>query len=482
MSAPRQVQAGIRILGRLGIITTAIQLAQLAIVARLVEPEAFGSMMMVTTVSGIVLLLQDAGTSNALIHRQSLEDREVSSVFWLQVMLGLLFSAATWAAAPFVAAAFAADHVESLFREFAPYFLLMSFGQTPAALLERDLRFDAIFRSEGLALVLALIATVGGAYLEHGAHALVWGQLVFAGVRSLGNLLPVWAAGRFRPAWSPGLLRPFFDFGLFHMGQRVTNYATGNLDFILVGRLMGSSALGYYSVIFNIANTGPSKVSPVFSRVFFPAMSRSQADAAKLREQFMNAQRTLASVNFPMAAAMMALAPAAISTLLGSRWMEGSVLLQVLAVAAALRGAGGALGALLMATGSTRRGFLWSLILLAVQAPCLLVAAQGGSLLSFVVTFSATSILFFALSYPLLVRHVLGPCLKEWLATLCRPAILSLATLLFTTGFSMALPEAVGSVGQLVFAGAAGLACHVVLVAGFDRKLFRYFVSLLTGR
>ncbi len=139
----------------------------------------------------------------------------------------------------------------------------------------KDLQFKRLAGVEVAAAIGGCVVAVLGAFQGWGVLALVLGQLAATIIRS--GLLAVmgWVS------WRPTLhfkredLGGFISFGLYQMGERSINYFAWNLDKLLIGRILGSSALGFYNVAYQLMMRPLMVLNPILTRVAFPVFLAS---------------------------------------------------------------------------------------------------------------------------------------------------------------------------------------------------------------
>ena len=130
-----------------------LQFVQLAVLARLLRVEDFGLMAMVNVVLAFALTFADSGVSNAIIHYRDAQRGELSSLYWLNLICGVLVAASLWLLAPFIASIYNEPPLIELLRAGASVFVIAPLGQQFQALMERDLRFRRLASIEVAAVV-----------------------------------------------------------------------------------------------------------------------------------------------------------------------------------------------------------------------------------------------------------------------------------------------------------------------------------------
>ena len=195
----------------------------------------------------------------------------------------------------------------------------------PAALLERDLQFKGISLVEFSSMILGSGVTLGLALRGFGVWSLVMGNVVAAGVRTVGIL----AVSRFclLPMFQMRGLRAMFIFGANITGQRVLWYVNTSADVLLVGKLLGDQALGVYSVAFQLATLPVSKMFGIVNRVAFPAYARIQDDSERAKDYFVTSVRLAWLVFCPVLWGMSSVAREFVQVFMGPNWDDAIIVL-----------------------------------------------------------------------------------------------------------------------------------------------------------
>lgn len=342
-------------------VQVSLQLLQIAIVARILPTEDFGLMAMVGAIMAFAAMLSGLGTANAILHFQSIDHERLSSLYWLNIALGLLISLTLAAASPLIAAWYGEPRLVPLVALTGLVFLLAAPGQQLRVQAQKDLRFGPLARVEVAAAAAAFCTTVGLALSGFGVYSLVGGVLTS---RALGSVLD-WAilADGWRPLRRLRLteIRPFLGIGGYSIAANLANAMHSQADILLGGRLLNPSALGEFSVVRNLCLQTYAVVNPVVTRVVTPLMSIAQSDRARLQSIYLNVLRMTSSVNFPLYLALAFFADETVRILYGERWLASAALLEILAVWGMLRSIGNPTGSLIQATGRAGLAFRWEM-------------------------------------------------------------------------------------------------------------------------
>lgn len=361
MSLKKQTISGVKWTTISTVLNNILQLIQLAILARLLNPKDFGLMAIVMVVLGFVSGFADLGISNALIHRQNITKNELSSLYWLNIVSGIAMCIVTSAISPLISKFYKEPELTKLIILISFTFIIQSFSQQFSMLLQKELRFKELARIEMINKLFSFIVSGCLAYVGYGVYSLVYGSLAASLVMTL-QFLPI-GLREYRPSLRFKIddIRSFFSFGAYQMGERTVNYFNYQIDTLLIGKLLGMQALGIYNVAKQIVMRPAMVFNPIVTRVTFPAMAKVQDNVPALKNAYLKTIRYLSSVNFPVYAFIFVFAYDIVLFMFGAKWLDAVIIIQILSVWAAWRSTGNPIGSLLLARGRADLGFWWNL-------------------------------------------------------------------------------------------------------------------------
>ena len=219
------------------------------------------------------------------------------------------------------------------------------------------------------------------------------------------------------------------------MGEKAVNYFNSNLDYLLIGSLLGAKSLGYYTLAYNLVLRPSQMINPVITRVAFPVFSKVQNYTKKLKNGYIKVLQLLSTVNFPIMAGLAVIAPVAVPVIFGAQWLPSIVLIQILTIVGISRSTGNPIGSLLLAKGRADLGFKWNLALMITQLPGLYVGAKLGGTIGVSIALAILTCIYSVFNYLILIRILLGPCLREYVQSMW-PALWMSGTMAFTVLFS----------------------------------------------
>lgn len=353
-----------------------VTLGVLAVLARLLAPDDFGLMAFALVFILYVDTVGDLGTSAALIHWPDRREEAAQLTFLMNVLMAGIWWALTYALAGAVADFFGSPEGRDVLRVLAWSFPLRALGTTHDALLQKDLRFRARVVPELAQAVVKGGVSVALALLGWSVWSLVWGQI--AG-------LALWAAALWLVVpWRPSLtlpvdlLRSMLGYGKGIVAVNVLAAVTHHADLAVVGRALGTTALGYYQIAYKIPEVAVTMVVRVTSKVLFPAFSRAHQAGSGLRKAYLASLRYTSMLTLPAAAGLVVLAEPIVLLVFGEEWAPSVPIFRALAIYTGLRAVGTHVGDVLKATGRpgvlARLGVLKALVLV----PALLVGGRFG--------------------------------------------------------------------------------------------------------
>lgn len=410
-----------------------MQLVTTAVLARLLSPSDFGLVGMATIVIGFVGIFSDLGTSSAIIQRKNLSDSLINSLFWINVVFGLLAMVILLAVAPLVANFYQEPRVTLVLRVLSFTFLMSGISILQKAILERNLAFNTSAKIEISAVVAGSLLGISTAVMGWGVWSLVTQSLT---VVSLTTIL-LWTVSKWQPklAFSWEEVQEVSNYSLNLTAFSIFNYFARNADYILIGRFLGSQDLGYYTLAYRLMLYPLQNVSAVIGRVMFPALSKLQDDNARFSFAYLKMSSTIALISFPLMVSLWALAKPFILTFFGQQWQPVILLLMILAPVGMSQSIMTTVGIIYQVKGRTDWLFRWGIISGTLVVIAFVIGLQWG----IIGVASAYAIATLILAYPnfAIPFRLINLPVRDLGAVLWRPLVASLIMLglLLVVGF-----------------------------------------------
>ena len=404
---------------------TLIQVASTVVLARLLSPADFGLVAMVTAIVGVADLVRDFGLTGAIIQSKKLSERMWMSVMWLSVALGIGLMLIIAASAPLIALLYDEERLIPLTLAIAPILLINGLTMPMQARVQRDLRFGTLASIDVVSMLVGVGLGIATAALGWG----VWSLVVMSGSGQVYRLIALWVASRprfGRPHISREVL-PLVTTGGSIFGVQLLNYATKNLDNVVIGQQLGPAALGQYSRAYALYLLPMQQLNGTLGRVALPVLSKLQDDPERYRRYTRGALMIIGYLTIPVYAVAAAVSAPLIAILLGPGWQEAATIFSILAIAGVAQSIGSVLGWLYITLGRAHR----QLVFFVVTRPLLIAgyflgiwwAGTEGLALVFGLLSLALLVpeLYYATSGTFVrVRDILAPILRPLiLAPLC---------------------------------------------------------------
>jgi O-antigen/teichoic acid export membrane protein len=452
-------------------------LATTVVLARLLTPDDFGLVGIGLLVIGFLDLFNDFGVSAAVVQNRDAPERTANVAFWVNMALGSVLTLVGVTAAPLVADFFDEPRATAVVQVLSLSLLLSSLGAIHEARLRRDLRFRRRLAPE-LGRAIAKGATaITLALLGAGVWSLVWGQL--AGEFTASVLY--WFALRWRPLFVVDLAvtRRLIGFGSKIALVGLLGGILRNADYLVVGRALGTRALGLYTLAFRLPQLLIEGAVTIVGQVAFPAFARVQHDPVRLRSGLLRAQRLTALVITPLGLGLAVTADPFVRAVYGEQWVPAIQVMQLLAVYMVVQGASRLVGDVYKATG--RAGLLSKLAVLklVITLPLLVVFVQGGIrdvALAQVISATICTIIDLAV-----VRRVVDVTWADLAATFL-PAARAGAVLVMGCVLVARALSGAGAWVELAVVSATGVGCYLGALAAFDKGALTEVRGLLRGR
>jgi PST family polysaccharide transporter len=358
------------------IVQQILQFVISVLLARLLTPEAFGLVGMIFIFTGFASMFSDGGFGAALVQAESIEERHRSSVFWLNVLIGLVLTGIVILAAPWVAWFYGEPTLEPLTVVIAFQFIIGALSNVHTSLFRREMDFKKITIVQILAKIVSGIVGIALALSGYGVWSLVWQGLM----SSAANVASVWTISSWRPQFlfRKNAIQELLRFSGNLLGFNLVNYWTRSADDLLIGKFVGSAGLGIYTKAYGLMLLPVRQITSVISDVMFPALSRIQNDIDRVRRVYLRANRIIGFVTIPMMCGLMAVAHPFVLALFGPKWEAVVPVLQILCFVGVKQPVGSTTGWIYQSQGRTDWMFRWNVVVSTVTILSFVIGVQWG--------------------------------------------------------------------------------------------------------
>lgn len=442
MSLKQQAFSGVKWTTLSAVFNILIQLVQLIILTQLLDRQDFGLMAIVMVIIGFSQLFVDMGVSNAIIYRKDITQKELSSLYWFNIVIGAFFFLLLFFSSGLIARFYENDKLLPLLKLVAVSFIIQPWGQQFMVFLQKELKFKILAQVEIVSRLISFLSVVILAFCDYGVYALAVSTPIYSFFSAIGYNL----AGRkyYHPElfFSFREMKTYLNFGLFQMGDKFLNYLALQTDTLLIGKILGMEILGTYNIAKDLTSKPYMIINPIITRVTFPVMSKINHDIPKLKLIFLKTLNYLSYINILIYLLIIILAEPLVHILFGIKWLDAIPLIQILALTFVFRSFGSPAGSLLLSFGKAKKAFIWNLLVF-ILYPISIFAGSNWGIIGIAVGTMLLQVVLFIPNWRMNVYPLINVNFSEYSAVYRKPFLLSIITaapcylLLTVTGNSL---------------------------------------------
>jgi len=338
----------------------AISIVATAVLARLLSPRDYGLIGMVAVATNFIVMFKDLGLSLATVQKAEISSRQISTLFWVNLMLSVVTMLIMVVLAPAVSWFYGDPRLTMITIVSATGFVIGGLTVQHEALLKRQMRFMALSAIALVAMIVGYIVGITFAWYGFGFWALVFSQLALLAT----DAILVWITC----GWRPGLprrgtgVRSMLSFGGNITAYGTVNYFSKNADNLLIGKFWGAQPLGLYNKAAQLVGLPTDQVHEPVMAVAVPALSRLADSPERYRKAYLRIMEKVLMLVMPAVALLIVCSDWIISIVLGSQWKDAGTILVFMSIAGLFQPIINTAGSMLVTQGRGRHLFYWSLI------------------------------------------------------------------------------------------------------------------------
>lgn len=308
-----------------------LQLIVLIVLARLLDPRAFGLVGIAMVSLYTLERFTRPGFNQAIIQKEiDNVDPYLNTTWTVQLLRGVVLAMLLYVGAPMIASFFNEPAVIQLLRVLAIVPILRGVTNPGIIYFQKDLDFHKEFVLNMGSSIAQFLVSIGIAIVEPSVWALVFGQLA-GSVTKMGASFYIHEY-RPWPIFDLDIARELFVFGKWIAGSSMISFIISNGDDLVIGRMLPTAALGFYQYGYQLGRYSTREFTSIIAEVMFPAYSKLQNDTDGLREAFYHTLRVSSLIVFPMAIGAIVIAPLFVRGFLGTQWLPIIPVFQLIAI------------------------------------------------------------------------------------------------------------------------------------------------------
>ena len=299
--------------------------------ARMLSPEEFGLIGMITIFISISQVFVDSGLSQSLIRKQNCTTTDYSTIFWVNLVIGVVCYIIIWISAPFIAGFYGNSQLISITRVTSLLIIIGSVTLIQQTILTKDVDFKTLTKSSAIGTFVSGVASLILAYYGFGVWSLVWRGIINQAVRSV----ILWQQNRWKPEmiYSKVTLKEHFRFGSNILIISLISAVYKNISNLIIGKSYSEKILGYYTNADQYSMMPSSTITAITGKVSYPVLSEMQHDDIKLKINVNKLITNVMYISFAVMFGLAAIAEPLIGVVLGEKWLPSVVMFQALCLA-----------------------------------------------------------------------------------------------------------------------------------------------------
>ena len=298
------------------------------VLARILSPAEFGILGMITVFIAVSNSIVESGFSSALIRKTDASDIDYNTVFYFNLLLGIVLYVILFLCAPAISTFFNEPVLIPVTRVMGTVLIINAFSIIQRTLLEKKVDFKTQAKISLIASVVSGMIGIGMAVKGFGVWSLV-GQQVS---KQLLNSIFLWTYNSWRPEriFSGKSFKELFGFGSRLMISGLINTIYKNLYYVIIGKFYSAPQLGQFTRAELFSTIISGNMTNVVQRVSYPVLSSIQDEAERLKQAYRNVIKTSMLVSFALMMGLAAVAKPLILVLIGEKWLPAVVFMQII--------------------------------------------------------------------------------------------------------------------------------------------------------
>lgn len=290
------------------------------VLARLLTPEAYGTIAIVSVFINILQIFVDSGMGNALIQKKNADDLDFSSVFYFNMLTCFMLYGIMFLVAPFISKFYNNPELTPIIRVVSLVLVISGLKNVQQAYVSRTMQFKRFFFATLGGTIVAAIVGIGMAYAGYGVWALVAQNLV----NQIIATFVLWFTVRWRPKllFSFSRLKDLISYGWKLLVSALIDTVYINIRQLIIGKMYSSTDLGLYNKGQQLTYTVINNINVSIDSVLFPALSSEQDDRERVKVITRRSIKTSSYIIWPLMMGMAMVAEPFVELFLTHKWID----------------------------------------------------------------------------------------------------------------------------------------------------------------
>ena len=330
-----------------------IQVVQIGFLARILETEAFGVLAIAQFMISVCYVILELGLNAAVFFKQQISNKEFSSLWWFNLTFSAVLLILTLTASPFVSDFYNDGSLKIVLQLLSVNFVFASLGRLHRTILEKNLKFKLIFVVETAGNLIGLLVSIILALKGFGVLSVVYSTLITIFLQNITFFIV--GAKTYSVLIKPSFMtvNPLIKIGVYQLGSRLVDFASKNIDVLIIGKIIGIEQLGIYNLLKQIASRLYFILNHSINTVFVPYVSSLKRDAKTNNKVLLESTKGILYVNSLFFFVLIIMAETAIFLLLGETYLKHNLILIIISLGLLLETINIPIFAIIISSGKT---------------------------------------------------------------------------------------------------------------------------------
>lgn len=352
MSLAKTTVRNLSAVGLLQIFAKILNLITLAILSRLLLPSDFGIVAIAGIMITVVDQFKDFGIATAVIQKHEKPEETLRTGFSMRFVLGILLYGTIFILAPVYANFFDEQVISSVLKVSAIIIILENLRFMPDTKLRKELKFKTIVISNFFGYISYSIVAIFLAYAGYSFWSIIYARIIQTVISSIYFWIK--SPWTFHLQIDKEIGKELIGYGKYIFGTGFIVLAIDNMNFLVLGKILGSTIVGYYFVAYSWATFSSREIIGIVSRVLLPTYSSIKSDIPRVGNAYLKTLKYTSMISIPIAFGTFAIAPEFVNLVLGDKWTPSVLPLQILCIVGLLKPINSTTGSVFYSIGKAR--------------------------------------------------------------------------------------------------------------------------------
>lgn len=416
------------------IVTTLSKLGQIAVLTRFLQKSDFGVVSIALLFISFTEIFVDMGFSAAVLHKQNITKNEYCSLYWFNIISGVLMYIILILITPFVAGYYKEPILESILPILSLNIIFSSVSRLQKTIQQKQLKFHIIAKISISASIVMLITSISLAINGAGIYSLVISTVVNYAIIAIVYLVyALFVEKNISLHFRLEEIVVFLKIGIYQVGSSLLNFFSSELDTIIISATFSMEILGVYTVCKQLAARVCLVINPIITNVLTPSLSIIQDNIDTVKQKFLKTLGVISFVNSPIYCLMILLAPFILKIIYGESYEENWIIFSLFCINYIISSIGNPQGALLVALGKTNYGFYWTIFRIIVTSLGLYVGSKF-DINTLIITIIVVNCLSVIPEVKYIYKRLINTSFKEYIISFSSPVFFSFFIVIMLIG------------------------------------------------